>query len=189
MSLVHKHYHFKYYYCLILQWLYISMALFLGCCIFIAIEFALLIPYLFTVFKNWFTWLQTGCLKNKTKKSLSMYFFNANSRWSKTDQWKKAHNFQFCDKQVNMWLLAWQQESTPFKKQKCQLLFYLFFASLFLVGLKIQYEMYLCVIVCYLLNFKYFVECHFKACLKSCAFLSCYAVGQNWLKCFNMYQN
>lgn len=102
---------------------------------------------------------------------------------------KKAHNFQFCDKQVTMWLLAWQQESTPFKKQKCQLLFYLFFASLFLVGLKIQYEMYLCVIVCYLLNFKYFVECHFKACLKSCAFLSCYAVGQNWLKCFNMYQN
>lgn len=41
------------------------MALFLGCCIFVAIEFALLIPYLFIVFKNWFTWLQTGCLKKK----------------------------------------------------------------------------------------------------------------------------
>lgn len=78
MSLVHKHYHFKYYYCLILQWLYISMALFLGCCIFVAIEFALLIPYLFVVFKNWFTWLQTGCLKKykkKKRKSLLVYFF------------------------------------------------------------------------------------------------------------------
>lgn len=41
------------------------MALFLGCCIFVAIEFALLIPYLFIVFKNWFTLLQTGCLKKK----------------------------------------------------------------------------------------------------------------------------
>lgn len=51
------------------------MALFLGCCIFIAIEFALLIPYLFTVFKNWFTWLQTGCLKNKTKKIPFRVFF------------------------------------------------------------------------------------------------------------------
>lgn len=73
MSLVHKHYHFKYYYCLILQWLYISMALFLGCCIFVAIEFALLIPYLFVVFKNWSTWLQTSCFKSK-KKSLLVYF-------------------------------------------------------------------------------------------------------------------
>lgn len=50
------------------------MALFLGCCIFVAIEFALLIPYLFIVFKNWFTWLQTGCLKKK-KKSLLVSFF------------------------------------------------------------------------------------------------------------------
>lgn len=49
------------------------MALFLGCCIFVAIEFALLIPYLFIVFKNWFTWLQTGCFSKK--ESLSVYFF------------------------------------------------------------------------------------------------------------------
>lgn len=75
MSLVHRHYHFKYYYCLILQWLYISMALFLGCCIFIAIEFALLIPYLFIVFKNWFTWLQTGCLKQKKTKKIPFCVF------------------------------------------------------------------------------------------------------------------
>lgn len=50
------------------------MALFLGCCIFVAIEFALLIPYLFVVFKNWSTWLQTSCFKSK-KKSLLVYFF------------------------------------------------------------------------------------------------------------------
>lgn len=116
MSLVHKHYHFKYYYCLILQWLYISMALFLGCCIFVAIEFALLIPYLFVVFKNWSTWLQTSCFKSR-KKSLLVYFFYYITCWSKTDQWKKALNFQFCEKQVNTWLLAWQQESTPFKNK------------------------------------------------------------------------
>lgn len=51
------------------------MALFLGCCVFVAIEFALLIPYLFIVFKNWFTWSQTGCLKKNQKKTLLVYFF------------------------------------------------------------------------------------------------------------------
>lgn len=105
MSLVHKHYHFKYYYCLILQWLYISMALFLGCCVFVAIEFALLIPYLFIVFKNWFTRSQTGCLKNQ-KETLLMYFFMILHVRAKQISEKKAHNFQFCDKQVNMWLLV-----------------------------------------------------------------------------------
>lgn len=44
------------------------MALFLGCCVFVAIEFALLIPYLFIVFKNWFTQSQTGCLKETKRK-------------------------------------------------------------------------------------------------------------------------
>lgn len=44
------------------------MALFLGCCVFVAIEFALLIPYLFIVFKNWFAQSQTGCLKETKRK-------------------------------------------------------------------------------------------------------------------------
>lgn len=81
------------------------MAVFLGCCIFVAIEFALLIPYLFIVFKNWFTWLQTGCSK-KNNKSLLVYFFMVLHVGAKEINGKKAHNFQFCDKQVNMWLLA-----------------------------------------------------------------------------------
>lgn len=63
------------------------MALFLGCCIFVAIEFALLIPYLFVVFKNWFTWLQTGC--SKKKKSLLVYFFMVLHVGAK-DQWEKS---------------------------------------------------------------------------------------------------
>lgn len=50
------------------------MALFLGCCVFVAIEFALLIPYLFIVFKNWFTRSQTGRLKKNQKKTLLVYF-------------------------------------------------------------------------------------------------------------------
>lgn len=61
------------------------MALFLGCCVFVAIEFALLIPYLFIVFKNWFTRSQTGCLKNQ-KETLLMYFFYDITCSSKTDQ-------------------------------------------------------------------------------------------------------
>lgn len=64
------------------------MALFLGCCIFVAIEFALLIPYLFIVFKNWFTWLQTGCSKKKIIP-FSVFFYGITC-WSKRDQWKKS---------------------------------------------------------------------------------------------------
>lgn len=74
--------------------------------------------------------------------------------------------------------MATSVTTTPFKNKTSTTVLFILCQSV-LVGLKIQYEMYLCVIVCYLLNFKYFVECHFKACLKSCAFLSCYAVGQN----------
>lgn len=65
------------------------MALFLGCCIFVAIEFALLIPYLFVVFKNWFTWLQTGCLKKEKEIPLVWVFYTITC-WSKTDQWEKS---------------------------------------------------------------------------------------------------
>lgn len=81
------------------------MALFLGCCIFVAIEFALLIPYLLVVFKNWSAWWQTSCFKNKTK-SLLVYFFIILNVGAKQISGKKALNFQFCEKQVNMWLLA-----------------------------------------------------------------------------------
>lgn len=61
------------------------MALFLGCCVFVAIEFALLIPYLFIVFKNWFTQLQTGCLKKPKENPFSVFFYDITC-WSKTDQ-------------------------------------------------------------------------------------------------------
>lgn len=141
MSLVHKHYHFKYYYCLLLQWLYISMALFLGCCIFVAIEFALLIPYLFVVFKSWFTWLQTGSFKIKSKALFSVYFLlfmvllTGAKQIGPPQKKTQAHNFQFFEKRFNMWLCS-RDELHLCKTKKCQLLFYLFFASLFLSRLK-----------------------------------------------------
>lgn len=51
MSLVHKHYHFKYCH-LLSQWLYISIALGGGAFL-LQLEIALLVSYLFVVFKDY----------------------------------------------------------------------------------------------------------------------------------------